>query len=295
MNERILDISSSPALVSVRNGLLCVEAQGHEPVTVPPGDVAALVASHYAVTVTREALAQLAASGAQCIICDRKQMPVAMLLPLGLFHQPASRLAAQAAAGRPLRKRLWRQLVRSKVRSQAAVLSGLGRADPMLAALAAEVTSGDKTNVEAQAARRYWPRLMGETFRRDADAEDANRLLNYAYALLRACTCRAICGAGLHPGLGLHHHHRANAFCLADDLMEPFRPLADRHVLRVLEARRSDSLTSEVKRDLMELLRDRVEVGGECRVLFDALTRLALSLAAVLEGRRKSLVLPEWS
>jgi CRISPR-associated protein Cas1 len=296
MNERILDLASSRAFVSVSNGLLTLDVDGHEKFTVPPSEVAAVIAANYAVTLTREALATLAEAGAQVIVCDKRAMPVAMLLPLTGFHQPASRLRIQADAKRPVLKRLWRQIVRNKVRSQAAMLRSLGKDDSGFEELAKEVRSGDTTNIEAQAAKAYWSRLFGTDFRRNADAEDHNRLLNYGYALVRAMTCRAVCAAGLHPGLGVHHHHRANPFCLADDLMEPFRPVADGVVAAIVSAEGPDVfMTPDTKRRLLEIVQQRVSVGGERRLLFDAMTRSALSLAAVLEGRRKRLELPEWT
>jgi len=300
MNDRIIELSRCPAYVSVNNGLLTLEIQDNPAnpsprVQVPPGEVAAVVAAHYAVTFTREAVALLADHGAQLVVCDKRGLPAAMLLPLRGFHQPALRLAAQAAAKQPLRKRLWRQIIRAKVRGQAAMLLALTGDDAGLAAMATQVKSGDSGNVEGLAARIYWRRLFGDEFRRDPDGIDHNRFLNYGYGILRAATCRAICAAGLHPGLGLHHHHRANPFCLADDLMEPFRPLVDEIVFQLwTEQRAMAELTPELKKRLLTILNTRLSVGGEARGLFDVLARLALSLAAVIEGRRKTLQLPDW-
>jgi len=288
-------LSSARAFVSISNGLLTLDVEGHERMTIPPGDVAALVAGSYAVTFTREAVAQLAEAGAQVVVCDKRQMPVAMLLPLRGFHQPATRMAIQARAKSPVLKRVWRQVVRNKVRSQATLLRKLGRSDAGMEELALEVKSGDPSNIEGQAARLYWVRLFGESFRRDTEAFDQNRFLNYGYALVRAMTCRAICAAGLHPGLGVHHHHRANAFCLADDLMEPFRPVVDEVVVGVVgQDGAAAMMTPTIKKKLLEVVQRRVTIGGEDRVLFDAISRSALSLAGVFEGRRKRIELPEW-
>lgn len=293
MNDRILELSRCAGHVCIDNGLLTVRLEDTDPIQVPPTDLAAVVAANYAITFTREAVAQLADAGAQLIVCDKRGMPAAMLLPLRGFHQPARRLAQQAAAPAPLRKRLWRQVVRAKLRIQAATLTALIGEDGGITELVKTVTSGDKTNVEGQAARIYWRLLFGPEFRRHADAMDHNRFLNYGYGVLRAVTCRAICAAGLHPGLGLHHHHRANPFCLADDLMEPYRPLVDRLVFGLHQRGLSmGELTPAIKKELLHLLQLRVPLHGQHRLLFDALARSALSLAAVIEGRARTLRLP---
>ena len=296
MNDRIIELSSCPVYVSVDNGLITLDFKTESPrVQVPPGEIAAVVAAHYAVTFTREAVALLADSGAQLVICDKRGLPAAMLMPLRGFHQPATRLAQQAATKEPVRKRLWRQVVRSKVRAQGSMLHKLRGEDAGLMQMATEVKSGDTGNIEGQAARIYWRKLFGEDFRRDPDGFDQNRFLNYGYGVLRAVTCRAICAAGLHPGLGIHHHHRANPFCLADDLMEPFRPLVDQIVFQLWNEQMGMAvLTPVLKKRLLAILTSRLTLDGEIRGMFDVLARLSISLASVIEGRRKTLTLPQW-
>ena len=148
-----------------------------------------------------------------------------MLLPLVGHHLQARRFVAQAAASVPTKKRLWRQIVRAKIELQAHTLETLHGDSAGVRPLMRLVRSGDPENVEARAARAYWPLLFADDdFRRDHERGDQNRLLNYGYTVLRAIVARAICAAGLHPALGLHHHNQYSAFCLADDLMEPFRP-----------------------------------------------------------------------
>ena len=184
---------------------------------------------------------------------------------------------------------------RNKVRAQAALLQKTKGSDAGLNTLALTVKSGDSGNIEGIAAKTYWRKLFGDDFRRHNENYDQNGMLNYGYGVLRAVTCRAICAAGLHPGLGLHHHHRANPFCLADDLMEPFRPLVDEIVDKIWEEGKGMSeLTPIIKKRLLEILTLRLKLGDEDRGLFDVLSILALSLASVLETRRKSLVLPHW-
>jgi CRISP-associated protein Cas1 len=295
--QRIIDLAERAVHVSVKDRLLVLEPKEGETVRVELAEVAAVLAAHYGVTFTRGALSELAKTGAIVVICDQRSMPVSMFLPLDGFHAPARRMAAQAAAGRPLNKRLWQSIVRAKVMAQAQLLKRRGLKHDDLMYLAAECKSGDTTNVEAQASRFYWQRLFGEKFRRFADGqtetEDENRYLNYGYAVLRALVCRAVCGAGLHPGLGIHHHHRNNAFPLADDLMEPFRPLVDELALRVREERGADApMDRSTKERLLCLVRARVESGEEARALGNALARLAGRLGAVYEGKAAGVELP---
>lgn len=236
-----------------------------------------------------------AEAGGVFVTCDRNLLPVAMMLPLDGHSTQAERFIAQAAAPAPLRKRLWKQIVRAKIAAQGRLLQRLHGDDAGLAALAAMVRSGDTANVEARASRRYWKRLFDDpTFRRRRETDDQNRMLNYGYAVLRAIVARAICAAGLHPTLGLHHHNRYNAFCLADDLIEPLRPLVDRAVVEAMsECDGRTELDKKAKHLLLSALTGRVMVGGEQRTLFDATARVAASLADVYLGQAKQLDLPE--
>jgi len=160
------------------------------------------------------------------VLCGRHHHPEGMLLSQSNSLQ-TQRLHQQLIASKPLQKSLWKQIVQTKIRHQAAALGRDTSDGKALSQLVPAVRSGDPTNVEAQAARKYWRPLLGATFRRDPEGPPPNDLLNYGYMAIRAAVARAICGAGLHPSLGLHHKNRGNAFCLADDLMEPLRPLVD--------------------------------------------------------------------
>src|SRR5262249_34865000 len=161
------------------------------------------------------------------VISAANHNPIAFLWPLDAHHEQAGRMDAQLDASLPLKKRLWSQLVKAKLQQQAAVLEACGDSPALIAALIPKVRVGDPDNIEAQAARRYWSRVMGEEFTRDQDGDGINALLNYAYTILRSATARAVLAAGLHPSIGLHHSNRQNAMRLVDDLMEPFRPVMD--------------------------------------------------------------------
>jgi CRISPR-associated protein Cas1 len=219
-----------------------LRARDTETQTIPFADIAVLVTSHPQISFTQAALAGLAAAGGMLIVSNEKHLPAAMLLPLSTHSTQTERFARQAAVSLPTRKRAWQQIVQAKLRAQARLLEETTGADQGLRVMAAKVRSGDPDNLEAQAARIYWPALLGkdasgEPFRRDPEGEGINVHLNYGYAVLRAIVARALCASGLHPSLGVHHHNRYDTFCLADDLMEPFRPLVDRVVAGLRRSR----------------------------------------------------------
>lgn len=295
MTDRILDLSQEPVALSVHNDLLMLRREGQEVVTVPLCDLAAVVVSNPQVTYTQAVLARLAQHGAAFVVCDDKHLPTAMVLPLSGHHLQAERFDRQAHATQPTRKRLWQQIVRAKITAQAHLLERLGKGDAGLLDLVPRVRSGDPQNVEAQAARKYWPALFGPDFRRDFEAENQNRHLNYGYAILRGTVTRALCASGLHPSLGLHHHNRYDAFCLASDLAEPFRPLVDEAVFRwVGQHGPHGPLDPLAKRALLSITESRYNVAGQSRSLFDTLAHVAASLAAVFDGRQRELDLPEF-
>jgi CRISPR-associated protein Cas1 len=295
MINHVVDLSERPARLRVRYNQLVIERENEPDASVPLAELAVLIVAHPQVRYTQAVLAGLSAAGGVFVACDEHHLPVGILLPLVGHHLQSERFAAQARAPLPLRKRLWRQIVRAKILAQARLLTLLRRADHGLPTLATQVRSGDPANVEAQASRRYWTALFANAgFRRDRDAEDQNRLLNYGYGVLRAVVARAICAAGLHPSLGLHHHNRYNAFCLADDLMEPFRPLVDRAVVRVVEQFGPRvELGPECKRQMLCAVTSKCRVGDEQRTLFDALAQTAASLAGAYLGEQRRLKLPE--
>ena len=295
MPNRLLDLTDDPLKLSVRTDLLCLHRDGIELATVPLNEIAAVVLAQPRISLSHAVLSGLASAGAALVVTNEKHLPVGMLLPLEGHFIQAERFAKQAAAPLPTNKRLWQQLIRAKVLAQSAVLTELHGNDEGINHLAARVKSGDPDNIEAQAARKYWPVLFDDpSFRRDRERPDQNRHLNYGYAVLRAIVARAICAAGLHPSIGLHHHNRYNAFCLADDLMEPLRPLVDRLVaLWVRENDPEDPFNRAAKVHLITGLTGRVWLDNAWRTLFDVVGLTASSLAQVYEGSRRALVLPD--
>jgi len=294
MTDRILDFSENPCRLRVRNEQLIVESPPEDPVSVPLCDIAVVVSAHPEVSCSQAVLAGLAEHGAIFVVCDGQRLPAAMMLPIQGHYLQTERFVAQTALSLPTKKRLWQGIVRAKVRAQGDVLRLLHGEDFGVSAMAARVRSGDPDNVEARAAQRYWPKLFGDSaFRRRREAEDQNRSLNYGYAVLRAVVARAVVAAGLHPSLGLQHSNRYDAFVLADDLMEPFRPLVDHGVAEsIREWGLSRNFDRVAKSEVLDSLLVRFQAGGERRTLFDWLSRTSSSLAQVCTGESRELFLP---
>jgi len=306
MIKRTIDISSEAAArLRVENDQLVIEREGMEAARTACEDVGILLIDQQRVVYSHAVLTRLMERGACVVLCGEDHLPCGLVLPLEGNELLTARLRAQVEVSRPMEKRLWQQIVRAKIGAQAMVLEAAGGAAgiaiPGLEGAAAgamklrnlmgEVLSGDPTNVEGQAARVYWPALLGEGFKRARGGAWPNPVLNYGYMVMRACVARAIAGAGLHPSFGLHHHNRGNAFCLADDLVEPLRPLVDAAVVGLMEAGHV-AIKPEVKRRLWGLLVREVEVGGQSGPLMVQLHRVAASLWGCYAGERQGLDLP---
>lgn len=294
--NRILEFADGPCRLHVRNAQLVIDREGEPEVTTPVEELAVLVLTHPRVQVTQAVIHGMAAHGGSVVFSDERHLPAAMMLPMNGHFIQTERFAKQAQMKTPLRKRLWQQIVKAKVRNQGRLLRELHGSDSGLAAMADRVRSGDPENLEAQAARRYWPLLFGDPkFRRGREGPDQNSHLNYGYTVLRAVVARAICAAGLHPSFGLQHHNRYDTFCLASDLMEPFRPgIVDRAVaLWVQEHDPGAPLDREAKQWLLQPLSQRYAMEEEARTLFDLMARTASGLARILEEGGGMLEIPE--
>ena len=293
MIKRIVEISRESAHVCSQFNQLVLKRDGQIVGQIPGEDIGVVVVDHPGVTYTHAALSLLADCSAAVVLCGRNHLPNAMLLPMTDHTQVVWRIGMQLAVKRPLKKQLWRQLVRAKIRAQAENLPVDEASRNKLLALAAAVRSGDPANVEAQAAKIYWQHWIAEEeFRRDPDLPGTNAFLNYGYAIVRAAVARAIVAAGLFPALGLHHRNRSNAFCLADDLVEPLRPLVDN---RVRELRRTgyDELNQEAKAEILKLLTQEVRVSSETGPLMVNIHRLVASLVQCYQGKCKRLAIPK--
>lgn len=293
MRNRIIEIAESPARLRIERGQLVIEVENC-PTRVPIDDLAVLVVAHPQVSYTQAVLTELVTAGGTFITCNQARLPVGLMLPLDSHSIQTDRFCKQLALPLPRKKQAWKQIIQAKIRMQACLLQDIRGDDGGLSVLVPLVRSGDPSNVEARAARRYWQRLFGQDFRRDRQADDHNRLLNYGYAVLRAMTARAIVAAGLHPSLGVHHHNRYNSYCLADDLMEPYRPIVDRAIVELMGDRDSvPELDQSTRAELLGSLTEPLMCGGLQRTLFDALNRSAATLANLITGEGPVLELPE--
>jgi len=288
---RVVEIATDGRRLSVERGFMLVEGADGESGRVALDDIGVLLVNAHGVTYSNTLLVKLAERGAAVVLCAANHSPVAWLWPIDAHHEQTARMRAQLDAGRPLCKRLWQALVHAKVLQQAAVLEALGRPAGGVAALAAKVRSGDPDNIEAQAARRYWPLVMGPEFRRDRTGGGANVLLNYGYTVLRATCARAVTAAGLHPSVGVHHRTRADPLCLASDVMEPFRPIVDLAVAR-LSADGRAALDPEVKAALVAVLGADMQTARGTTPLSTCVERLAVSLAQAFASGEARLELP---
>jgi CRISPR-associated protein Cas1 len=294
MKNRVVDISSDGAYLSVSRGFLSIEIDEQIIGKVAIEDMAALIIRGHGASLSVNICSRLAQANVPVVICDNRQSPASVIWPIdGHFAQGLS-MQAQAVANKPLLKRLWAQLIISKIETQAQVLNACHLNGTDIASMASRVKSGDSDNIEAQAARKYWKRLMGESFTRGSREGDINGALNYGYTIIRTAMARSILAAGLHPSLSLHHQSKGDALRLADDLMEPFRPWVDYKVKRIVSEAENNSfeLTPERKAILAGVLTMDMQSPIGASPMQSCMDRMAHSLAQVFMGHRKKLEIP---
>lgn len=291
----------NPAYLSVKNSQLVIKQTDKETQevverTVPIEDIGVVMLEDRQITITNVALDALLQNNCAIITCDEKHMPAGMFLPIAGNTTQNERFSTQIEASLPLKKQLWQQTVQAKIRNQASVLKRLNGVEVgCMMAWANDVKSGDSDNLEGRAAAYYWknifPNLPG--FTRDREGEMPNNMLNYGYAIVRAVIARALVASGLLPTLGIHHHNRYNAYCLADDIMEPYRPYVDEMVINIM---RSDidygELTPELKRQLLSLPVTEVMIGGQRSPLMVAASQTTSSLCKCYSGELRKIIYP---
>jgi len=261
----------------------------------PVEDIGFIVLDHPQISFSMKLVEQLNEFNVATVFCDSKHMPSSMLLPLDAHHIQSELFRAQVSASEPLKKNLWKQTIEAKIQNQARLLEKLRRNSLPLKNLMKNVKSGDSDNREGFAARLYWTALLGKDFIRDRYGEPPNHFLNYGYILLRSAVARALAGSGLLATLGIHHRNRYNAFCLADDIMEPYRPWVD-EIAFDLHEKYPDALMleKEHKAELLQLMAADVKIGENKRPLMVALSQTTASLARCFSGEIRKITYPEF-
>lgn len=284
------------AYLSLRDGQLLVRLPAEEGSrSIPIEDIGVLILDHQQISITHGLMNALEAHKCALITCSASHMPSGLFLPLDAHSLESERFQTQIEATLPLKKQLWQQTVRMKIQNQARVLEEI-YAHPQANMLAwvKRVRSGDPDNLEARAAAYYWANLFPSLpkFTRDREESAPNALLNYGYALLRAVVARSLVSVGLLPTLGIHHHNRYNAYCLADDIMEPYRPYVDKFVQEIYEREYPESLTKDIKHRLLTIMDQDVVIDGITHPLSIATSLTASSLVRCFEGSSKQIDYP---
>jgi len=294
MIPRIVDVSENGRFIAKHRGFITIKQGDDFYGEVPLDDIGVLMISAFGATCTKEALVSLAERGAVTVLCGSKGMPSALVLPVNANYESALRIRVQSLASQPLRKRLWQAIVTAKLRHQSEVLKFFDQQEKanQIGIYSNQVQSGDPQNREASGARIYWKALFGENFHRNPDGDWPNSLLNYGYTLLRACAARAICGTGLNPIFGIHHENSTNPFPLADDIMEPFRPLVDFYAKKVL-ATETTEMNPSAKQMMSAFLWADLYFGGETTPLYVAMERLAFSLVCSYKSKKPQIEIAE--
>lgn len=288
---------SNPAHLSVRNSQLLVELKDENRTThsIPLEDLGMVVLEHPQITLTSSVMESLMEEKVALISCNKNYMPSGMFLPFDANTEQTARMRTQVEASLPLKKQLWQQTVRAKIQNQANVLARLGLLNERLLNLKESVLSGDTSNCEGQAASYYWGQIYGSDFIRSRERRGPNAQLNYGYAILRSVVARSLTASGLHPSLGIFHRNKYNAFCLADDIMEPYRPYVDWMVLHLIQDEEEiGELTKEQKIELLKLPQIDVEIGHVKRPLFHAVSTTTAGLNKCFSGELRKIPYPEF-
>ena len=263
---------------------------------VPIEDVGIVVLENQQITMTHGLLNALMENNSAVISCDERHMPLGLMLPMARHSEFTEKFFAQLESSQPLRKNLWQQTVAAKIKNQAALLDGLGVEVENMQYWASQVKSGDPDNYEGRAAAYYWSRIFEQytSIRRHRDGKAPNNLLNYGYAILRGIIARSLVGSGLLTALGIHHRNKYNQYCLADDIMEPYRPYVDAIVLDiVVQFGDVEELSTEHKAMLLGIATVDVQIDGGTSPLMIAAQRTTASLRKCFEGESRKMIYPE--
>lgn len=290
---------TNPVYLSLKDKQLVINIPEDSKIskTIPIEDIGVVVLEHKQITITHALISALVENNCALITCGDNMMPTGLTMPLEMNTIQSERFVCQLEASLPLKKQLWQQTIQAKIRNQAGALRYLHniQARNMLE-WANDVRSGDADNKEARAAAYYWKNMFPQIsfFTRDPEGFAPNNLLNYGYAILRAIVARALVSSGLLPTLGIHHHNRYNAYCLADDIMEPYRPYVDVLVADIIERYTDyEKLTTEIKRELLQIPTIDVTINENRSPLMIAVSITTASLAKCFSGELRRISYPE--
>jgi CRISPR-associated protein Cas1 len=263
--------------------------------TVPLEDIGMVILDHYQIKITQPVLQALAGNNAAVLVNDTSHLPLGLMLPMASHNTYTEKLHYQVNASQPLKKNLWQQTVKKKIRNQAALLRKQGLDPKNMEYWASQVKSGDPDNYEGRAAAFYWQALFDTDFRRRRYGAPPNNLLNYGYAILRAVVARSLVASGMLPALGIHHRNKYDAYCLADDMMEPYRPYVDQIVLSLVDSGEDTSeLTTSLKRKLLQIPVTDIFLNGNNSPLMVGMQQTTASLMRCFEGQGRKIAYPEF-
>ncbi len=286
----------NPAYLKTANEQLVIEMHDSgETKAAPIEDIGIIILDHQQITITQALLAKLLANNTAVITCDHTHHPTGLMLNLDGNTLQSQHFKAQLEASVPLKKQLWQQTVSAKIQNQAILLGIQREENKLLLNYAANVKSGDSENHEAKAAAFYWKRIFPDflEFRRERYGPPPNNLLNYGYAILRALVARNLVASGLLPTFGIHHRNQYNAYCLADDIMEPYRPYVDKVVCHIIRGNgRFLEMTPSMKKDLLAIPALDVIIDEQKSPLMNAVQRTTASLVKCFEGKARKLLYP---
>ena len=296
-NPAYLSLKNEQLVVKIPDSMSESESVSKSTTTIPIEDIGVVVIDNRQITITSGVIDALLANNCALITCDGKSLPVGLMLPLCGNTTQSERFRYQIEATLPLKKQLWQQTVQAKINNQAEVLSKCTDAETAcMKVWSKEVKSGDSDNLEGRSAAYYWKKLFGHIadFNRDREGVPPNNLLNYGYAILRAVVARALVSSGMLPTLGIHHHNRYNAYCLADDIMEPYRPYVDEQVFNLVKERGlpEDGLTREWKAELLKIPILDVVISEKRSPLMIAVSQTTASLYRCFCGESRKIVYP---
>lgn len=284
---------TTPVSLSLRDQQMVITFKDNkETVTRPIEDIGFVIIENPMVNITIPLLNELAENNVSVVFCDKKQMPKTMLMTLEGNTTQQESYKYQLEASAPTKKNVWKQLVECKIKNQSLLLNKMGKNGDILKQYYMNVKSGDSDNREGAAAREYWSQIFDSGFKREREGLTPNNLLNYGYTILRAAVSRALIGSGLYPAFGVFHRSRYNAFPLADDVMEPYRPFVDEIVYHLYYDEGVNELDSQSKGKLLRSLFSDVKIGKVTRPLENALSITTASLLRMYKGETDKLSLP---